>query len=53
MKYRVQIKTSWRWAPHKVGGRMFTFDNPHIAQKVADRLARETGHATRVVEVTE
>lgn len=53
MRYKVQVKTSWRWAPHKVGGRIFTCDNAHIAQKVADRLHRETGYATRVVEVAE
>lgn len=53
MKYKIQVKTSWRWAPHKVDGKVFTCDSPHIAQKIANRLNRETGYETRVVEVGE
>lgn len=53
MRYRVQVKTSWRWAPHKVNGQIFVSDSAHIAQKVADRINSETGHETRVMEVVE
>lgn len=51
MSYRVQVKTSWRWAPYKVDGRIFICDDARAAQKVADGLHQETGYETRVVEV--
>lgn len=53
MSYRIQIKTSWRWAPYRKNGEIFVVDNPNVAQKIASRLTLETGYETRVVEVVE
>lgn len=48
--YRIQIKTSWRWAPYRNNGDIVFFDDKDAAESLAKTLARDTGYPTRVID---
>lgn len=47
--YRIQIKTSWRWAPYRNDGEIVLIDDKDAADELAETLARDTGYPTRVI----